>query len=1318
MMHHKEEDYESEDAFSMEGDTFEDGRLCFDPSKFYGRRTELNALVSIFRELGSTTAAQPSTTKTSSSSFYSCSTTNSRQCNIVDHPNSKQEDEDSVGDREADCFHTFLPTTTSPSTKQEDATAEWYNRTETSQPKINPTRITHPQDSFLDPTSTNSAPTTSKVILVGGVPGTGKTRLIQQFLNEIDELALEGTLTRFHVVTGKYQELQGADPLSALMEAFSNFLQKVQSGIDPREQERLQETLQTALGKNQMEQHSSNVLMELLPRLRDFLGPPSSSSSSPVLATPTTTSTAATTSTSLKEKSDSSFPIKVEVDYNSTTQVEEDGQSNTDDDEEEEDAASISTTSSPNQRLDYEQSLHRLKYIFQQFVKAICTAQRPMILFLDDLQWADPLSMELLSSLVLDRTLQHFLLVGVFRSKSDDDDDEEEDDDKEEEKAGTATAKAAVSSCCDDEACCRSQVHHHRHQRVPMSAWMESILQQQPDHKIYQIHLDNHDQDGMDEFVADTLELEVEQVRRLSQFLFQKTKGNMFFAIQALKELERKHILSFSFATCQWEWDETGIESGWALTCLISDNVRDVIVGKLQSFPPMLQTALTVAAFMRSSFDVASLQGFLNDEGGAMLCGSVSIERVELMELLDLAVVEGVLQNSIGSDIYTFSHDPIQAAAYSLVTDEERDMLRLQVGKFLVTKASSGGGPPWMWFVAADHLNSIPANETKPLETARLNLEVGKKAMLLCAFSAASDYFLKGIEAMKRIDKPWKLHYTMTYTLYKESAVARNVIGDYDLCFAHCQEILSHATTLSDKVPAYMCLDESLSRQDRHEEAMRLCISVLQMLKAYPKRFQMVQLIRDFVLVKKLFRQFANAAILKLPILKDKSALYAMELLTRLATRAVLCDNSFVFMLTTLHQIIYSFRHGLCDATAIAMAYYGMILCGPMGQRDLGQRMGLLAKEVQKLCNSRRVETAVLLVAGLYIDCWSVPLTECMETLQLGCQSGMESGCMDAGGWNWVGSNITAYQAGFPLKTVLETGNVLLDHLERYKITSCISDCYPIIEYYQYLMGIKKPDWSKINEIKLQSADESVRSTYALVTRAFLAYYFGHLEIAELALKKNDKKKGGAGDLTYFGMSTALFLKGVVASALGRTTRCRKYKWQARGAMKKMYDSVTTGCLNDLPKAYIMDAEYHASFDGKKRDRVQTKFDLAISVSKKAGFVQDAALANELAGEYFLRINDGHWSSVYLTQAHRLYKEWGAHAKVSHLLEHRGPYLDHAAAESKSAISIVKSENYTLWSKSSDFMEHKVDMGQLWRKLLPTSYKTHDGDMVHEEQPR
>ena len=857
-----------------------------------------------------------------------------------------------------------------------------------------------------------------------------------------------------------------------------------------------------------------------------------------------------------------------------------------------------------------EKGWDRLKYVFQTFVKAICTKERPVVMFLDDLQWADSASLNLIATLLTDKSLRHFMFVGAIRSNEVD-------------------------------------------KNHPLTQRLELIKKTKTIEIIELLNLSIEDFGG---FISASLELELDETKSLSEAIYSKTRGNIFFAMQVLEELQRNKVLYFSRISFQWEWNLSGVD----MCAGMSDNVVDAVVSKIQKAPEKLQKALTITAYTRSSLDVPTLQLLMEIVGCVVEVG-------ELLKILDTAVLEGLLSNKVGSPSYKFVHDRIQEAAYSLVpAGKERDALRWKLGSRLFELGSlPDSGEDWMLFVAADHLNSIhdakpnsSSHQLDPLILARLNLEVGDKATKIAAFSQASGYLQRGVELLKQMPSCWQDHYDLSLQLYRNLSDVKLFQGNFDEGNKFGQDLLENANSLKDRIPTHISLAQAAARQRKYTESVKLYQDALKMMGQYPKR-KIACMVKDYFAVKRFLRKNSDDDILILPMMTDETQLMTMSMFAELGLDAFTCGDRVEFMFATLRQLRISFAHGLCGDTANGLAYFSLALFGNMGDPEGGRRLSSLSCKVCELTNAKGVETSVVFIRNYFIDGWDQPHADVIASYQRAFKIGMEAGNLRWAFLNLWQASVHAFLAGFPLGPLVEATQAMKDWAFLYKFEAFEIDV--ILLPMLHLTGRADTPLNFEELAKFGPKADYPRSsqTYRLLDgyggRLKLAIWFGEYSFAETMVAK--LKEVPSPDASYQFITSRTYYSGLMASGMARQTGKKKYRSKAKKFAKEMKQLVRAKGINSLHRQLLMEAELVDS-NKANEEKGKAKYDQAIAAAFTAGNLSDAGLACELAGEFLLRIGNTTTCRQYFTRSRSRYVHWGATVKVDHLDVKRGSYMD------------------------------------------------------------
>ncbi|KAL3917830.1 MAG: hypothetical protein SGILL_004527 [Bacillariaceae sp.] len=1032
--------------------------------------------------------------------------------------------------------------------------------------------------------SSRSSSAQTPVVIVDGFSGTGKSTLIRRFLFELAEES-HGDVDSpcpYTSMQGKFEELQNTSPFSAVIEAVDDFcrslLQEFKTGND-QSLERIRTAIKDSVGDE------ISTLKAFVPSLGDLLKEDDDDDEDEIIGP----------------------PQLVETD----------------------------STYYTNPAASTGDSWNRLKYLFGQFFHAICTPKCPLVMFLDDLQWADDASLGLLSSLVDDDSLRHFLFIGAMRSELNKD-------------------------------------------KSSLSDFLYKV--NAPSRKFLRIELLNLSIEDIGDFVSDTLNMSVEETWPLTEVIYGKTRGNIFYSMQTLEELQRRNVLYYSMITFQWEWNLTGVE----FDNVLSNNVIEAVSSKIQSMPAKLQRALVIASYTRSTIDVDTLMALMNAD-------NQNVDQQEVVGLLDIAVLEGLLKNTIGSDVYKFGHDRIKEAAYWLVpSGQERDELRITIGKNLVELAARPEGKDWMLFVAADHLNSCRGHGQDDLSLAELNLKCGKKANKLAAFVPASLYLRLALKYLRKLgEDPWESHYDLSLQVYRNITNTELCLGNFDSGNDLGRQLIEKATCLDDRLPTYLSLAVGKGRQRRYSESMMLCQDVLRRLDALPKRFRCVKMMRDFLKVKTLLRNHSDREILKLPICQDKKKAIVMDFLSEYSFRAYLCGNLMEFLYAVVKRIRISFKYGLARGSANAFACFGMFLQGPGKDQEGALRMARLARDLisKKERASSSTNALTLLIVAAFIEPWTYPRERIMDTMQKAHLSGMASGNIEVGFQNWTLCNAFAQTCGYPLEPIAKACNELKQQLRLYHVDSVFEQFEHIQLTVSCLLGDKDVTWNELEPTFLtDEKDKLYSNAYGCLSRLEIGVYFGNYEFAVRMSKLIQPyvKLDGS----YLITTKEHYFSALAHCGLARETGNRKHVSQAAKFAKRLRYLNRTRGANVLYRCLLVEAEI-LTFRCDNASRLITAYDSAIHAASQAGCIHDAALGCELAGSSLIELGEENLGFRYLNQARDLWREYQAHTKVQLLVRVYGRKLDMVGTVTSH--SSVK-DHYCVSSDFSDSHRKTVDL--------------------------
>jgi len=1007
----------------------------------------------------------------------------------------------------------------------------------------------------------------SPVAVIQASAGTGKSAMVRSFIEHLEKKAKDSRnyTTVFHM-QGRF-ERTCTDPFSAILDSLNDFFERL---LQNKDQETTTNLTRISTAINEFLETESSSLITLVPSLKEVIR-------------------------AANDAKKRAPPVLVRGQNGIST------------------AKGVSNKSAHaiNAGIKGPNTWNRIRYLFNALFCAICTKEYPLIMFLDDCQWADDESLALIESLIQDPGCRYFMYIGNATR-------------------GITEAKEKQSK---------------------FAKLMNNI--EGPCRKVTRINLLNLSMYEIGEFIADTLDLNVQECRPLTEIIYGKTRGNIFFSIQAIEELQRRNILYYSMIVFRWEWNLDGVKFQNALSDL-SDDVGEYVSSKIQSLPRKLRKALVMASHTKANFDVGTLQALMNEDG-------IDIDFKELNKLLDMAVLVGLLLNTVGTGLYRFAHDRIQQAAYWMVLSEERGKLRVMIGRKLYELYFQPEGKEWMLFAAADHLNSCIGHGGKDdLSLAELNLLCGKKARFLAAFVPASMYLRLALNYLRKLDEnPWKSHYELSFQIYREISDSELCLGNFESGNELAQTVLKETRNLEDKLSTFLALAEGKGRQQLHGESLRLCQEALVRVGAIPKRMHYFHMLKDINVIKRFFKKYSDYEILLLPVCEEKNNEMVMDLLSQASRRANLCRNKTEFQFCVGRKLRLTFKFGFTRGSAHAFAAYGQLLQDQGNDIESALRMARLAREILAKTDpiSNPMKPQTLFVVGYWIEAWSCPREHVMETLQEAHTAGMSKGNIEVGFQCVVICNIFAQSAGYPLEPIEKAGAELIEQLRLYNIDSVLTYLMASRLSVLCLMGKKKIDWEELepsDEVEAVESDLYTR-IFSLISRLELGVLFGNVEFAvrmsELIHSIHDFGR------SYTCCSKENFYSALAYVEMARKTGMIKHKTKAIECVKTLRYLCRTRGLNVHHKCLIMEAEV-ISLDSRDKKKLTDAYDEAIFEAVKMGYSQDAALGSELAGASMVAIHEETRADIYFSQACNLWREYGASAKVRHISMHSNLSID------------------------------------------------------------
>lgn len=865
---------------------------------------------------------------------------------------------------------------------------------------------------------------------------------------------------------------------------------------------------------------------------------------------------------------------------------------------------------------------NRFNRVFQNFIRVFCQPEHPLVIFLDDLQWADSATLRLIKLLLTDSQTHHLFLIGAFR---------------------------------DNEV---SATH-------PLILLLEDLQSQAvPIHQVTLKPLSSH---HVTQLISDTLR--TQEVSPLADLIMRKTDGNPFFVNEFLKMLYQNELLWFDFYKNSWQWNFREIE-----TLNITDNVVELLVNRLRKLPDATQQVVQFAACVGNRFDLKTLSIVLQPatlETTAQAL-SIAVQQGLIVPLSRLEIIQSDTTDPIlVSDCYRFLHDRVQQAAYALIDDLEKQAVHLQIGKLLYANVAYESSE--QLFELVGHLNLGQALITQPDEKtqlAHLNVQAAIKAKQAAAYSVAQECLLNAQNNLTAA--AWTEHYKLMFALRREQAEIEYLLGNFEQSERLIETTLKQATSALEKAEIYQLLIVLYTMQGKYQPAIETGRTALSFLDIDIPQTDLHKAFENELAIAKtqLADQNISALLDQLEMaIPEKRA--AAKLLTTLGAPTYFSSHD-LWLICVMKLVNLSLKYGVLSESTYGYSEYGLFLGSMLGDYQAGYEFGQLSLKISERFNNQAEKCKGCLVVGGSVNHWIRPLKEDAEIFMEGYQAGLESGELQFAGYNIAHQVINLFYQGTDLDSLQDK---LLDYLEFAEQTQnqlakdMLLACQLIFHSLQESDAKQcKFETKKLSETEYLAACEE-RSSFAAIGffkifKAQVLYLYGCVEDAyQLAEEARQLLNylPGCISLAEFNFYNSLILASLYSTA---SEPQKSQYWQQITTNQQQMQIWSATCPENFRHQYLL---VEAEIARSQNDSMTTinLYDEAIALAKTNGFIQDAALANEQFAEFWIARGKEKLAQVYYSEAYHLYQSWGASTKLADL-EQRYPHLlvsGHSIAE-------------------------------------------------------
>jgi predicted ATPase/class 3 adenylate cyclase/GAF domain-containing protein/tRNA A-37 threonylcarbamoyl transferase component Bud32 len=919
----------------------------------------------------------------------------------------------------------------------------------------------------------------------------------------------------------------------------------------------------------------------------------------------------------------------------------------------------------PVPELGLTETNNRFEHVFGNFVNALACKEHPIVIFLDDLQWADTSSLNLLQMLLSDWDSKYFLLLGAYR-------------------------------------------HNEVEPTHPLNKMIMDLNNQSV--KITPIVLTELSLKLTEQLLADTLYKKEEEIKLLAKICFAKTHGNAFFLTQFLLTLVKSGSIYFDMANGKWNYSIDNIQKKE-----YTDNVVDFMVQKVRDLPAATQYILCLASCLGNRFDLHSLSIILDSP------------TTEIAKNLWFALEEGlVLPNddsyqAIGKNTnasYTFLHDRVQQACYSLLSDNEKTFTHLKIGRLLL-QDKTGKSLEEEILTIINHIDrglELVTDADERMQFAQLNLLGGKKAKNAIAFKQGLYCFSMGLSLLPA--QPWQTCYALTLNLYMEALEAAYSTKDFDLMQDYYTIIIQNAVSLFDKVRAYEVKLAYFSATNQFKQAIDLAVQAYKSLgENVPRNPGIFSVLLSLVKIRFLLARKSWKQLESLPPMTDERALAIMKLGTAAVPVFLLCDPYISVYLIYIGMKV-TLKYGICINAANPFVGYGLLLTSVLKNPKLGFQYSKLGVKLAEQYHSEGTKLQSYIGHGV-VKLWHHHLKKVLPLYTDIIQRGLNIGVMKDAGFATTIYISQLFTSSKDLSFVVDECEKYIHLLHKLKLVS------PYIYLQSYWLITLR--LSEIDERKLQKLEQNYNATEIFTTAAKLndltalagvcfakiicGYLLGDLKKAVAGVLEVDKylvqgpTEMVIGAMIYFFSALTL----LAAYPEANTQDKNHYLKIIKKYLKRLELRSVYAPVNVLHMVNLLKGQYALLFN--KRKIGLQYLNRASNYAHEQGYLYVEAIANELISQHYLKQNKKKYVKFFISEAYNCYILWGAFAKVKQMQTAYLPYLTQHNNQNIRK-SIIKSSqntaNITLNSsldlstiiKSSQTISKEIILNNLLKQMM------------------
>ncbi|WP_336517156.1 adenylate/guanylate cyclase domain-containing protein [Pollutibacter soli] len=924
-----------------------------------------------------------------------------------------------------------------------------------------------------------------------------------------------------------------------------------------------------------------------------------------------------------------------------------------------------------------EEAQKRFQQTFIRFITCFTSGDHSLILFLDDLQWADIASIQLIELILMDDTIKNFLFIGAFR---------------------------------DNEV-------------EPTHPLMQSLKRQEQWIRYESIRIPELDKNDTTTLIRETLHFPLDKAEEFGEKMFLKTGGNTFFTIQLLTSLFEDKLLIRNDEGA-WVWDEKIFQDMG-----ISANVVDFLVDKMENLDYGLKSLLRIASALGDVFDLKTLAQIAEkkqNEVALELSAAVNMGYIiSLDENLDafFRTIRDIGEKdleALGNTRFRFSHDRIRQAVLVLVGEKDLAALNLAAARIKIARIRENETDEEI-FQLANHFNVAASLVNSPEEKQLLvkyNHLAGIKARNASAYEAAIRYF-----DVARQHLSFDNDYEKCFDVQLQQAECRYLTGKYEVAEKDLDDLYKVCRTRIDKLNTLFIKVYLYNIQDRKKEAIdagRIGYRLFDIHMPSGKAATMALLLKDVMTARIKVKESEIPLLLGRPLMKDAEKIRLQEFLLAMAPTMYQYDQN-LFAWNFMRMFFNSLNEGNNGISSFCYIGYGMLVSQLFGKYHMGKKLADVALQLNNQLGYTALKWKVRLSYYNFVHHWTEPVRPEIDNILE-----IENGAFANGDPIFAGYAVFIYHQkifalGFPLAEVNESFENYLRQVDQRRDL----ETRHFLEGYHFpvrcLLGIETNILHPSGIDPKQLIAESIASSsFTVAADASIGYMltlhlFGYRQEASDCYQQGSKymafiqQRYEFAEFHFYG---AL----ICASAYENKLSFRGNPLsQLRKHVQKL-KAWTRNCAANFEPQYLIASAELARVSGRDFEAMGL-FEKAIESAEQYRFINYKALANELAGYHQLKSGNKNIAYAYLDHARKDWMAWGAVAKVKDI-EQKNPDLfnqsiSQAATETEIRESAFTGMDLNLLLKATHAINIEKDIDGLVEQLMKTIIQYSGADTGH-----